>query len=69
MSSTTSRRVIAITSDDAQTYRCCQLCTSKCEKKDFFKCPKFMRHITLLSRVWNRTYRVYGDRMAITISQ
>lgn len=39
----------------------------KCEKKDYIKCPKFLRHITLMAKVWQRSYRLYGDRMAITI--
>ena len=67
MSGTTSKSPVIITCDDAQTYRCCQLCMHKCEKKDYIKCPKFLRHITLMAKVWQRSYRLYGDRMAITI--
>lgn len=69
MSATTSKRTVIITCDDAQTYRCCQLCMYKCDKKDYIKCLKFIHHITLLSKVWNKTYRLFGDRMSITIGQ
>ena len=69
MSGTTDRRVVIITMDDAQTYRCCQLCMHKCEKKDYIKCPKFLHHVTTLSKVWQRSYRLFGDRMSITIGK